>query len=102
MNETVSINYKMNKSNFTCCIFLDDVSLFIIRCFTGNCTVCIKYKETLKRNCLICRTSKLIHNRFLEKHLESYEIECTNQNNSKTKTICLHSKSQPHAATIYE
>ena len=41
----------------------------LIQCSTGNHFVCESCRNQMKRNCPVCRTSKLFHNQFLEKSL---------------------------------
>ncbi len=60
-------NYRCNMNLYVWEIERERTSL-LIQCSTGNHFVCESCRVQMKRNCPVCRTSKLFHNQFLEKY----------------------------------
>ena len=77
--KTLTVNYELSQNDLQCCICLQDLTFPLIQCSTGNHFVCDICRKKTTRNCPVCRTSKLYHNEFLERHLQNQVTECKNK-----------------------
>lgn len=77
--KTLTVNYELNQNDLQCCICLQDLTYPIFQCTTGNHFVCDICRRKTNRNCPVCRTSRIYHNEFLERHLQSQVTECKNK-----------------------
>jgi hypothetical protein len=78
--DTITIEYSLSKEDLICSVCLDELTLPIIQCANGNHFVCVKcFRELQQRKCPICRTGKLLRNKFLDVQLEPSMIRCSNK-----------------------
>ena len=66
---SITVCYELQQQDLQCCVCFEDMAPPLIQCSTGNHFVCESCRVQMKRNCPVCRTSKLFHNQFLEKSI---------------------------------
>jgi hypothetical protein len=67
----IQISYSLESEDLSCSICYDTVNTPYF--------VCIECIAKCKRTCPICITSKVFHNKLLEKHIKHQMVSCSNQ-----------------------
>ena len=81
----IHVNYDIERNDLICSICYETVTTPLIQCSNANhfvCFDCIIINRN--RNCPQCRTSKVFHNRLLEKYIKEQMVPCTNDGCLKT------------------
>lgn len=69
----IQITYNLERDSI-CSICYDTVYTPLIQCSNANHFVCIECITKCKRNCPQCGTSKVFHNKLLEKHIKDQMV----------------------------
>src|SRR4051812_34388787 len=75
----IQVSYNLEREDLICSICHDTVYTPLIQCQNANHFVCFGCIAKCKRNCPQCRTSKVFHNKQLEKHIKDQMVNCCNE-----------------------
>jgi hypothetical protein len=75
----IQITYNLEREDLICSICYDTVYTLLIQCINANHFVCKECITKLKRNCPQFRTSKVFHNKLLEKYINDQMVCCSNE-----------------------
>ena len=75
----IQVTYNLEREDLICSICYDTVSTPLIQCQNANHFVCFGCIIKCNRNCPQCRTSKVFHNKQLEKHIKDQMVNCSNE-----------------------
>ena len=73
----IQVTYNLERDDLICSICYDTVSTPLIQCQNANHFVCFGCIMKCKRSCPQCRTSKVFHNKQLEKHIKDQMVNCS-------------------------
>ena len=72
----IQINYNLERNDLNCLICYETVTTPLLQCPYSHHFVCYTCFTKSKRNCPVCITSKLYHNKLLEKSIKDQMVPC--------------------------
>ena len=75
----IQVNYNLERDDLIFSICYDTITTPLIQCQNANHFECFECIIKCKRNCPQCRTSKVFHNKQLEKLVKDQMVKCSNE-----------------------
>ena len=75
----IQIQYNLERDDFKCLICYETVTTPFLQCQYSHHFVCFNCCSKSKRNCPVCITSKLYHNKLMEKSIKDQMVPCPSE-----------------------